>query len=168
MKFRWILLFVGLSILTSCNETGSQLEQIKQRGELNVLSRYSPTSYYQKGDNLAGLEYELAALFAQHLGVKLNIIVPDNLSNMLHLLEQGHADLAAAGLTITPEREKALRFGPVYQEVTQQLVYRQGNRRPKHLPAITGGLLEVVADSSHASSKRYQCFLSDIGCSDSR
>lgn len=157
LKFRWILLFVGLPIFTSCSETGSQLEEIKQRGELNVLSRYSPTSYYQKGNNLAGLEYELAALFAQHLGVKLNIIVPDNLSNMLHLLEQGHADLAAAGLTITPEREKALRFGPVYQEVTQQLVYRQGNRRPKNLPAITGGLLEVVADSSHVEQlKQHQ------------
>lgn len=124
--------------------------QIQQRGELNVLSRYSLTSYYQKGEDLAGLEYELATLFSQHLGVKLNIIVPDNLSNMLHLLKQGHADLAAAGLTITPEREKQLRFGPVYQEVTQQLIYRQGNRRPKNIPALAGKLLEVVANSSHA------------------
>ncbi|MCL4148493.1 UNVERIFIED_CONTAM: hypothetical protein GTU68_027470 [Idotea baltica] len=69
---------------------------------------------------------------------------------MLHQLETNHADLAAAGLTITPEREKILRFGPVYQEVTQQLIYRRGQRRPKNIPALADHLIEIVADSSHA------------------
>ena len=114
---------ISLLLLNACSQP-SQLDQIKQRGELNVLSRYSHTSYYKKGEHYAGLEYDLAQLFAQQLGVKLNIIIPDNLSNMLHLLERGHADIAAAGLTVTPEREKFLIFGPVYQEVTQQLIYR--------------------------------------------
>jgi membrane-bound lytic murein transglycosylase F len=157
LKFRFIILLLSFSLLAACSKTESQLEQIKQRGELNVLSRYSPTSYYKKGDDFAGLEYDLAKLFAQQLGVKLNIIVPDNLSNMLHLLEQGHADIAAAGLTITSEREKLLHFGPVYQEVTQQLIYRRGNRRPKNIPALAGSLLEVVADSSHVEQlKQHQ------------
>jgi membrane-bound lytic murein transglycosylase F len=150
LTFRFILLFISLLLLNACSQPApSQLEQIKQRGELNVLSRYSHTSYYKKGEHYAGLEYELTQLFAQRLGVKLNIIIPDNLSNMLHLLEHGHADIAAAGLTVTPEREKSLHFGPIYQEVTQQLIYRQGNRRPKNLPALSGSLFEVVADSSH-------------------
>lgn len=114
-----------------------------------MLSRYSPTTYYPKEQGFAGLEYDLASRFAQQLGVKLTIIVPKNLSNLMHLLEQGHADLAAAGLTITPERQQHLNFGPVYQEVRQQLVYRQGNRRPKNLAMLSDQLFEVVADSSH-------------------
>ena len=158
MKFRFTLLLISLLLLNACSQPSpSQLDQIKQRGELNVLSRYSHTSYYKKGEHYAGLEYDLAQLFAQQLGVKLNIIIPDNLSNMLHLLERRHADIAAAGLTVTPEREKFLIFGPVYQEVTQQLIYRQGNRRPKNLPALSGSLFEVVADSSHVEQlKQHQ------------
>lgn len=149
LKLRHIVLLLSMALLISCSKNESQLEQIKQRGELNVLTRYSPTSYYKRGDDYAGLEYELADLFSQHLDVSLNVIIPNNLSNMLHQLERGHADLAAAGLTITPERQEILRFGPVYQEVTQQLIYRRGQRRPKNIPALANHLTEVVADSSH-------------------
>ncbi len=149
MKRTLSLLIVFFTTLTSCSQPLSQLEQIKQRGELIVLSRYSPTTYHTKGEHFSGLEYDLARQFAKRLGVKLKIVIPDNLREMIHLLELNRADLAAAGLTITPNREKHIRFGPVYQEVTQQLVYRQGNKRPKNLTALHNGLLEVVADSSH-------------------
>ncbi len=148
MKFISLLL-VSLSLLIACGEAQPHLEEIRERGELRVLTRYAPTSYYVKGESLAGFEYELAQLFAQHLNVKLKIIVPDNLGNMLQLIEQGKADIAAAGLTITPARKDIIRFGPVYQEVTQQLVYRQGTKKPRNITALQQGQLEVVADSSH-------------------
>lgn len=160
MKFTIGLVIIFLAVLTSCSQPLTHLEQIKQRGELVVLSRYSPTTYQKKGDGFVGLEYELAQQFAQRLGVKLNVVIPGNLSNMLHLLELHKADLAAAGLTVTQKREKSVHFGPVYQEVTQQLVYRQGNKRPKNLTTIDSGLLEVVADSSHV--EQLQQHRSDI------
>lgn len=148
MKFISLLL-VSLSLLIACGEAQPHLEEIRERGELRVLSRYGPTSYYVKGDSLAGFEYELAQRFAEHLNVHLKIIVPDNLGDMLTMIEQGKADIAAAGLTITPAREEIIRFGPVYQEVTQQLVYRQGTKKPKNLTNLSDGQLEVVANSSH-------------------
>jgi len=143
------LLLISLSFLIACDEAQPHLEEIRERGELRVLSRYGPTTYYIKGDELAGFEYELAQEFAKYLNVKLKIIVPDNLGNMLQLIEQGHADIAAAGLTVTPDRKDILRFGPVYQEVTQQLVYRRGNTKPQNIEKLSGGHLEVVANSSH-------------------
>ena len=143
------LLLVSLSLLIACGEAQPHLEEIRERGELRVLSRYGPTSYYVKGDSLAGFEYELAQRFAEHLNVRLKIIVPDNLGDILMMIEQGKADIAAAGLTITPAREEIIRFGPVYQEVTQQLVYRQGTKKPKNLTNLSDGQLEVVANSSH-------------------
>ena len=148
MKF-FSLLLVSLTFLIACGEAQPHLEEIRERGELRVLSRYGPTSYYIKGEELAGFEYELAQRFAKHLNVKLKIIVPDNLGNMLQLIEEGKADIAAAGLTITPARKDIIRFGPIYQEVTQQLVYRQGTKKPKNLTKLADGQLEVVADSSH-------------------
>lgn len=143
------LLFVSLSLLIACGEAIPHLEEIRERGELRVLSRYSPATYYVKGEELAGFEYELAKRFADHLNVEMKIIVPDNLGDMLHLIEQGKADIAAAGLTITPARQNIIRFGPVYEQVTQQLVYRLGTKKPKNLTTLADGQLEVVAASSH-------------------
>lgn len=147
---RLIISLLAMAMLTACGEAPPQLDQIKERGELRVLSRYSLTSYYVKGnDALAGFEYELAERFADRLGVKLKVIVPENLGTMLHMIEEGRADIAAAGLTVTEQRKELLRFGPVYHEVTQQLVYKHGNIRPKDITDIVNGTLEVVADSSH-------------------
>ncbi len=143
------VVFISLFLLISCGEALPHLEQIKERGELRVLTRYAPTSYYVKGEQLAGLEYELAKRFADHLNVNLKMVVPENLGDMLSMLEQGKADLAAAGLTVTDERKESLAFGPVYQEVTQQLVYKRGNKRPKKITDVTESDIEVVADSSH-------------------
>jgi membrane-bound lytic murein transglycosylase F len=143
------LIFIALLMLVACGEAEPHLDRIKDRGELNVLTRYGLTSYYVKNDQLAGFEYELASAFAKRLNVKLNIIVPDNLNEMLKMIKAGKADIAAAGLTITPERKQKIRFGPVYHEVTQQLVYRRGTNRPSDITDLGDGQLEVVAGSSH-------------------
>ena len=149
MKPTFGFLITSILVLTSCSPSPTQLEKIKQRGELIVLSRYGPTTLHENDGQFSGLEYDLAKQFAERLGVNLKLIIPDNLGNILDKIEQDKADIAAAGLTITPKRKKKIRFGPVYQEVTQQLVYRQGNNKPKNLVSLENKLLEVVADSSH-------------------
>ena len=143
------LLLILISLLIACDEAQPHLEEIRERGELRVLTRYGPTTYYVKGNELAGFEYELVQRFAEYLNVKLKIIVPDNLSDMFKLIENGKADMAAAGLSITPKRRDRFHFGPVYQEVTQQLVYRNGSRIPQNITDLSNGQLEVVANSSH-------------------
>ena len=126
----------------------SLLESIKQDGQLVVLTRNSPTTYYEDVDGPAGLEYELAKMFANDLGVELTLVIPYSLEDLLENIEHGKAHIAAAGLTITKDREKKLRFGPAYQEITEQLVYNNSNRRPRTLSDLDGSL-EVVANSSH-------------------
>jgi membrane-bound lytic murein transglycosylase F len=137
-------------VLSSCNTPSNQLEQILERDELRVVSRYGLTSYYNNGGELAGFEYELAQRFADYLGVTLKVTVPENLSKTLDMIESGQADIAAAGLTITRARQNRLRFGPIYHEVTQQLIYRHGSSPPRDITEISSGQLEIVANSSHA------------------
>lgn len=136
----------------ACSDAKPHLEEILERGELRVLTRYGPTSYFVQGDQLAGFEYELAQQFADFLNVRLKMIVPDSLSSLLTALEQGQADMAAAGLTVTSERQQRYRIGPVYHEVTQQLVYRAGSTRPSDVTELDGRILEVVANSSHTEN----------------
>ena len=125
------------------------LEQIIEAGELKVITRNSPTTYYEGSDGPAGLEYDLVKMFADQLGVKLTLIVPNSLSTLLDDIKNGRAHIAAAGLSITEPRKEVLKFGPSYQEVTEQLVYNINHDRPKNLGDMENGLLEVVAESSH-------------------
>ena len=132
----------------------SELERVQERGELRVLTRHDPTTYYQGPNGPAGLEYELARRFADHLGVRLELEVAADYATILPRVERGELDVAAAGLAITPQRQRRLRFGPPYQSVHPQLVYRRGNARPRDLNTLDDGVLEVLAGSSHAERLR--------------
>jgi len=128
----------------------SYLEKMIKRGTLKVLTRNGPTTYYQNADGATGLEYDLATLFADRLGVELELVIPDSFMDLIPMLIKGEADLAAAGLTVTESRKEVLRFAPSYQNITQQLVYRSGNKRPKSFQHIAADAsLEVMAGSSH-------------------
>ena len=142
-----LLVAFGIS-LTGCGKPSTLLEQIRQQNELVVLTRNSPTTYYEGPEGPAGLEYELVKRFSRSIGVELRIVIPPNFNDILPLVIRGDAHLAAAGLTVTDKRREKVRFGPVYQEITPQLVYRVGTGRPK-TPGDLKGLLEVVAGSSH-------------------
>ncbi|TNF34061.1 MAG: membrane-bound lytic murein transglycosylase MltF [Gammaproteobacteria bacterium] len=129
----------------------SLLKQVQDSGELIIVSRNSPTTYYEGPEGPSGFEYELAKLFADYLGVKLKVIIPENLNDIFTLLESGKAHLAAAGLTVTEARKQRVRFGPSYQEITEQLIYHNQERKPLSLSDLAG-TLEVVANSSHVES----------------
>jgi membrane-bound lytic murein transglycosylase F len=131
----------------------SHLDRVRDEGVLRVLTRNSATTYYQGPHGPAGLEYDLAAAFADYLGVKLKLETPKTLTQVLHKIRGGEADMAAAGLSVTDGRKAMLNFGTSYQRITPQLVYRVGTRAPKNLDALHGSL-EVVADSSHAERLR--------------
>jgi peptidoglycan lytic transglycosylase F len=125
------------------------LEQIKNDGRLIVVTRNSPTTYYEDVDGPAGLEYEMVKMFADKLGVELTLLVPDSFNDLLDMITDNSAHIAAAGLTITEGRQKKFLFGPPYQEITEQLVYNIANKRPRNLSQIESGTLEVVTNSSH-------------------
>src|SRR5690606_28862083 len=137
-------------LLTTCTARPPLLEQVLITGELRVITRNAPTTYYFGADGPTGMEYELAQMFADRLGVELQLSVADTVSALFPPLLAGDVHIAAAGLTDTAERRDRLRFGPPYQEVVQQVVYRYGTGRPRNPEDLVGGRIEIVAGSSHA------------------
>ncbi len=138
-----------LLLLASCSFPTPLLDQIKQNGELMVITRNSATTYYEDKDGFTGFEYDLVTMFAEELGVKVKFIIPDKFSDTFPMLLDGKAHFVAAGLTITPNRKTLVRFGPGYHTITQQLIYKMGYKKPQKLEDTIGGLFEVVAGSSH-------------------
>lgn len=139
---------VGLA-LNACAPQRSTLEEVLASGELRVLTRNSPTTYYLGPQGPTGPEYDLVKAFADSLGVKVRLIEEENLPVLLKRIARGEAHLAAAGLTVTESRKRFLRFAPPYQSITQQVVYRRGGLRPRGIDDLIEGHLEVVAHSSH-------------------
>jgi len=145
---RAILALALMVNLPACNEVEqSKLEQVVNRGKLVVVTRNSPTTYYESADGFAGIEFELADEFAQSLGVEIEFVVNDNLKEISEMIANGEADIAAAGLTVTDEREEYLRFAPAYQQITSKLVFKQGRKWPRNFSQLDGEL-RVVAHSS--------------------
>lgn len=130
------------------------LDQIKNDGRIVIVTRNSPTTYYEGVDGPAGLEYEMAKMFADELGVELTLMIPDSFNDLLDSISNNTVHIAAAGLTITKDREKIFRFGPTYQKITEQLVYNIANKRPRSVSKLDG-TLEVVTKSSHEERLNY-------------
>lgn len=130
------------------------LERVQQAGELVIISRNGPTTYYEDAQGTTGFEYLLAKRFADHLGVDLRIQEMEDLGRMVESVGSDSGQFAAAGLTITPKRRQDVRFTEPYMEVTQQVIYRQGTPRPDSVEDLIGKRVLVIANSSHAERLR--------------
>lgn len=149
-----LLLAVLGALLATCSRPPSMLDEVRALGELRVVTRMSPTTYYQGAKGPAGPEYDLVAGFARFLGVELRIESVDRVTELIPALESGRAHVAAAGLTVTEDRARRVDFGPAYQHVRQLLVYRRGTARPGDLADLAGQRIEVVAGTSYAERLR--------------
>ncbi len=151
MKFRQSLLVVlVVPLLVNCGSEPTLLEKIKHEGELRVLTRPGPTTFYKASDSYGGVEFELASLFAQHLGVALVMTPETDVRTIYSKLANGEAHLAAAGLIKDPSRSDKIAYGSAYQWVRPQLVYRYNHNRANSLQQAAASQVEVHRHSVHA------------------
>ncbi|HVY66370.1 MAG TPA: membrane-bound lytic murein transglycosylase MltF [Gammaproteobacteria bacterium] len=143
-----ILIAVVLgALLSTCSSPPSLLERIIRSGELRVVTRNTPAAFYYGAEEPRGIEYELARGYAERLGVGLRIYVNDH---VFADVASGKAQIGAASLTVSDARLDTVTFGPAYQNIQPEVIYRRGTKRPQRVEDLVGGRLEVVAHSSHA------------------
>ena len=142
----------GLILISACQPTPPLLDTIKKQGELVAATQVGPTMYYKEHQRPTGFEFELASAFADYLGVELKLKLYSDLGEMLEDLRNGDVHLAAAGLTVTEERSKHLRFSSAYQHVTQELVFSSKRRKPRSIAQVYGKKIVVLANSSHSEN----------------
>lgn len=147
---QYVALGLLLIIIQSCTKPApSKLEQIMQKGELTIVTRNSPTTYYEIADGFAGVEYELVTLFAQFLGVDAKFVVSDNRKKIADMINSGEVDFAAAGLAMIPDSEHNIRYAPAYQQITSKLIFKQGKKWPRNINQLDGEL-RVIAHSPYS------------------
>ncbi len=125
----------------------SVLAQVRARGELRVVTLNLPTCYYLGAQGSEGLEFELAARFAQQLGVRLSMYPVANERDMQAELAAGHADIAAASLSDSPDWSGAGVPAAPYANIPQLVVYRRSGTRPRETLQLESARLAVRAGS---------------------
>ena len=146
-----LLTLTLLCMLVGCDAQDS-LEQIQSEGELVVVSRNSPTTYYLDKNGPTGFEYALTRLLAEEMGVALRIKTAFNLNDLFTQLKHKEADIAAAGLTLTEGRAASYPHTIAYNQLTPQVIYVAGTFRPRSVSDLTTMNIVVLAESSHADT----------------
>lgn len=100
------------------------LPEIIKKGKLTVLFENSSTSYFVYKEKKMGFEYEILKLFAEDLGVDLEVKVVNNLDNIVDMVNNGEGDVIACNYTITRERNKVVSFSKPFIQTHQVLVQR--------------------------------------------
>lgn len=111
----------------------SQLEQVLVAGELRVLSRNGPTTFYEGSEGLTGFEYTLLQGFAKSLGVRITITEDDQVATIYSKFKSSddkNYDVVSAGVNTKLRTSQNLRFTMPYMEVTQQVIFNSNQTAP--------------------------------------
>ena len=92
MRYKLFFILILLIPWASCKQKKAEketpkddFELIKERKELTVLTLYSSTSYFlYKGEEM-GYEYELIKQFAEDNGLKLKVVVAENIGKLIEM-----------------------------------------------------------------------------------
>ena len=89
------------------------------RRSIRILTHYSKTQYFVDRGTPRGMIYDLGVMVEKALNEQLKttnatrlhvIVIPTSRDDLYDALVQGRGDIIAAGVTVTPEREKLVDF----------------------------------------------------------
>jgi membrane-bound lytic murein transglycosylase F len=124
-------------------------------GELVVVSRSAPTTRFIGPDGTySGFEQDMLELFAKENNLRLKVVESRRFSEIIPTVEERVAHLAAAGLSVTEEREEYIKFGPDYMTARKTVAYNTDTRRPRKLADLVGKRGGVLRGSSGAAALR--------------
>jgi membrane-bound lytic murein transglycosylase MltF len=137
------------------------LDGMVDRRYVRMLVTFSKTNYFLDGPKQHGLTYDAGKLFEAFLNerlktkhIKLHVFfIPVSRDRIFAELASGRGDIAAAALTITPERQKQVDFAPAFLTNVREVVVTAADQ-----PAVTsaddlaGRTVHVRRSSSYFGS----------------
>ncbi len=100
------------------------LDDIVKRGKIRVVTDYNSTNYFVYKGRPLGYQLELLQALSNTLGLKLEIIVSNDVDKNFESLLKGDVDLIATNLTITRDRTHQVAFTEPHC-VTHQVLVQQ-------------------------------------------
>ncbi|MEK7705300.1 MAG: transglycosylase SLT domain-containing protein [Myxococcota bacterium] len=124
------------------------LDAIRKRGALRVAMLNNAASFFVYRGQQLGFQYELAALLASRLGVRLEVVVPSQPDAMRALLLEGSVDL----IPIAPlgdDQDADVTYSRPIMRANQVLVQRRGETPITAVVELAGKAVHVRASSAY-------------------
>jgi len=152
-----IAAIIGFLWYQNFRTTDDSLANIKNKGVLVVGSDipYGVMEFFDADGNPAGIDVDIAQEIASRLGVKLEFRDHD-WDQLFDKVKSGEVDLALSSITITPERQKEMRFSDSYFNGGQVIVVRTANQEISGVKSLVGKKIAVQKDTTgYTEAKKY-------------
>ena len=90
-----------------------------------ATNAYFPPYEYYEGDQIVGIDAEIAAAVAEKLGLTL-VIEDMEFDSIITAVQTGKADMGLAGMTVTEERLQNVNFSSTYATGVQSVIVKEG------------------------------------------
>jgi len=137
------------------------LDGMIERRMVRVLTVYGPPRYFLDGTDEKGATYEVFRAFEKQINEQLGtghlkvhvVFFPVARNRLIAALLEGHGDIAAAGLTITPERQAEVDFSdPITKPLSEILVTGPSAPPLESIDDLAGRTVMVRPSSSYRAS----------------
>jgi len=151
----------GVSLEKVSEKWTGDLDGMVQRRLVRVLTPYSMTHYFIDKGVQRGLVYDAAVQVEKALNKKFKtghlkvhvVVIPTPRDQLIPGLLNGSGDIAAAGLTVTPEREKLVAFAPpTFSDVSEIAVTGPASPPLATVDDLSGKTVFVRKSSSYWAS----------------
>jgi ABC-type amino acid transport substrate-binding protein len=106
-----------------------------------------PDQEMRIGDDVVGVDAEIAAKIAEKLDVELKV-VDIEFDTLPNALTANQIDFIAAGYTIRPDREEQMLFTDTYFEAVQMIIVKEGNEEIKTPADLEGKTIGAQAGTT--------------------
>ncbi|MCG8582025.1 MAG: transporter substrate-binding domain-containing protein [Bacteroidales bacterium] len=144
------------------------LDDIVKRGKIKVVTDYNSTNYFVYKGRPLGYQLELLQALSNTLGLKLEIVVSNDVEKNFDSLLNGDVDLIATNLTITRDRTHQVTFTEPHCVTHQVLVQQKPAEDDTYANEIIRNQLElagktVYVQENSAYVTRLKSLANEIG-----
>ena len=165
-KFTAIILAVLMvcAVLTGCGSKESSGLKTVESGKLIMATNAAfPPYEYIEGNEVVGIDAEIAGAIAEKLGLELQI---DDMEfdSIIESVKGGKADIGLAGMTVTPERQEVINFTSSYATGVQVVIVTENSAITTVDDLFADGAMHVIGVQRNTTGDLYSTWdLEDAG-----
>ncbi len=116
-----LVMLMCLGMLCACGSEGGEAETL-----VVATNAYFPPYEYYEGEQIVGIDVEIAQAIADKLGMELEVQDME-FASILTAVQSGKVDMGMAGMTVTEERLESVNFTISYATGIQSIIVLEGS-----------------------------------------
>ena len=113
-----------------------------------------PPYEFIEGNEVVGIDAEIAAAIAEKLGLEL-VIDDMEFDSIIEAVKSGKADMGLAGMTVTPEREEVVNFTVSYATGVQVVIVTEDSAITSVDDLFAEGASHIIGVQRNTTGDRY-------------